>query len=80
MSVFLDLSSIDVNQSSSKKVGNELKDFNESRVDNDSDEEPDVENLVTFENWRRSAVLKMAYAPTQPPTYQSIHPYYWFYI
>ena len=50
MSVFLDLSSIDGNQSSSKKVGNELKDFNESRVDNDSDEEPDVENLVTFEN------------------------------
>ena len=48
MSVFLDLSSIDGNQSSSKKVGNKLKDFNESQVDNDSDEEPDVENLVTF--------------------------------
>ena len=50
MSVFLDLSSIDGNQSSSAKVGNELKDLNESQVDNDSDEEPDVENLVTFGN------------------------------
>ncbi len=51
MSVFLELTSIDGgNQSSPTKVPDELQDFNEQQVDNDSDEEPDVENLVTFIN------------------------------